>query len=63
MGTRELDPAGAFLSAQGGRGQHAGAEPAMEAPSSFNIGCAHDKVSQICELTDMIAHANALLHA
>lgn len=40
MGTRELDPAGAFLSAQGGRrqGPACGAEPAMEAPSSFNNG-------------------------
>ena len=26
------------------------------------LGCAHDNVCQICELTDVIAHANALLH-
>ena len=38
MGTRELDPVGAFLSAQGGRHQHVGAESAKEAPSSFNNG-------------------------
>ena len=38
MGTRELDPVGAFLSAQGGRHQHMGAESATEAPSSFNNG-------------------------